>query len=175
MTIRSPVNIHHLTATNFFLMMRSFNIYSPNYFQIFRAVLLIIITMLYIISPWLTHFIMKFVHFDPFHPFCLSPTHHLDIREDLWHVSQHHFPGVWRGKSISALAPNLPVGTDYIICGTQCQGPLFWLGQRKDSEVLLIYLFFSIGPLFPIPKELGKGASTPQHHLYSLGVMVLLY
>ena len=39
----------------FFLLMRTFKIYSTSYFQICSAVLLTIVTMLYTISPWLIH------------------------------------------------------------------------------------------------------------------------
>ena len=50
-------NIHqHTYLQNFFLVMRTFKIYSLSNFQICNTVLLIIVAMLYITSPWLAHF-----------------------------------------------------------------------------------------------------------------------
>ena len=51
----------------FFLMVRTLKISSLSNFQICSTVLLIIVTMLYIISWWLTNLIID-VTFDPLHP-----------------------------------------------------------------------------------------------------------
>ena len=55
-TAKRLVNIHHPTVTNFFLVMKTFKIYSLSSFQI-HSTLLTIVTMLYIISPELTYHI----------------------------------------------------------------------------------------------------------------------
>ena len=49
-TAVSLVNIHHHIQF-FFLVMRTFKIYSFSNFQIYGVVLLTVVTMLYIISP----------------------------------------------------------------------------------------------------------------------------
>ena len=53
------VNVHHHTwLHNFFpLVMRKFKIYSLSDFQICNTILLTMVAMLYITSPWLTYFI----------------------------------------------------------------------------------------------------------------------
>lgn len=65
-TTVSPVNIcHHSYKKNFFLVMRTFKIHSPNYFQISNTILTIV-TMLYITSARIYSFYnWKFVPFDP--------------------------------------------------------------------------------------------------------------
>lgn len=52
---------------------RTFKIYSFSNFQIGSTTLLILVTMLYIRSPWLIYY-WKFVPFDLLYPFCLFPT-----------------------------------------------------------------------------------------------------
>ena len=71
----SAVNIcPHILWTNFFLIVKIFKIYSFINFQICDITLLIIVTMLYIISPIISLFYnWKFLLLDPFHPF-LPPT-----------------------------------------------------------------------------------------------------
>ena len=58
----SLVNNHYHTYTNFFLVMRTFKIYSLNNFQICNSVLLTIVIKLYIASPWLIYFISRYLY-----------------------------------------------------------------------------------------------------------------
>ena len=53
--------------------MRNFRIYSLSNFQIYHTVMLILVIMLYIISPVCTNFITKFPSFDHLHPIPPSP------------------------------------------------------------------------------------------------------
>ena len=67
-TIISLVNICHHTFTEyFFLVIRTFNVYSLSCFQICNAVLVTVIAMLDTISPWFAYFITgslyTFTHF----------------------------------------------------------------------------------------------------------------
>ena len=67
-TTISLVNIHH-HSHNFFLVMRTFKIYSLRNFQICNTVLLTIVILLYI-----TSYNWKFVPFDNLHSFCPVPS-----------------------------------------------------------------------------------------------------
>lgn len=74
------MNIHHHTYLQFFSWYENFWDPPSTYFQICRTLLSVIITMLYIISAWLTHFITRtsyfltlFSHFSQTH----TPTSHL--------------------------------------------------------------------------------------------------
>lgn len=73
----------HKVTNFFFLMMRPFKIYSPGNFQICTVILLVIVMMLYIISPLLIYFVTGRLYvMTPFtyfaHPQCHSPpgSHH---------------------------------------------------------------------------------------------------
>ena len=52
----------YIVTKDFFLVMRSFKIYSFSNFQICNIVLLKIATTLYITSPWLAYFVSRSLH-----------------------------------------------------------------------------------------------------------------
>ena len=62
------VNVHHLTVTNIFLVIRSFKIYFSRKFQIYTSVLLTVLMMLYVVFPehiYLTNrslYLLTFLH-----------------------------------------------------------------------------------------------------------------
>lgn len=77
--IISLVNIHYFIVTNFFLVLKTFKIYSLSSFETYNTVLLTIVIMLCSRSLELIHFNKwKFVSFDHLHSFLPSyPPPHL--------------------------------------------------------------------------------------------------
>ena len=80
----SPHFIHF-----FFLWLRTFKIYSLNNFKVCTTILLTVVLMMGILSPWLTLFYSwTFVPLTPPHPFCHSP-HYLAVGNHSYHLWIH--------------------------------------------------------------------------------------
>lgn len=65
-------------------------IYSFSNFQIGSTKLLILVTMLYIRSPWLIYY-WKFVPFDLLYPFCLFPPPYLSNHQSVLFIDEFFF------------------------------------------------------------------------------------
>ena len=128
------------TVTYFFLVPRTFTIYSFSNFQIYYIVLLTIVTMLYIVSPGLTYFITKFVAFDYFQPFHPPCPHH----PCLWQppicsivVCDFHSSNFWTilTKSFQVMLSSCFIYNDSYFSNITCLCLLSFFLPLKDSAL----------------------------------------